>query len=376
MKVGLVCPYTWDVPGGVQEHIMGLAEALIDLGHQVSVISPADDDAPLPGYVVPAGRAVPVPYNGSVARLAFGFLSAGRVRRWLKEGGFDVLHVHEPAAPSLSLLACWVADGPIVATVHTAIPRSRAMHAAGPILQSALEKISGRIAVSEAARTTLVEHFGGDAVLIPNGVSVRKFEKADPLPGWPGPGGALGFLGRMDEPRKGFPILLRAFEMLAAERPGLRLLVAGHGDADEALARTPSALRDRIVMLGQVSDADKVRVYHSVDVFCAPNTGGESFGIVLAEAMAAGAPIVASDLDAFRQVLRRGQAGELFATGDAAGLAAAAARLLDQPELRAGLSAAASAAVRAYDWPVVARDVVAVYEAVVPAAGRVMVIPQ
>jgi phosphatidyl-myo-inositol alpha-mannosyltransferase len=376
VKIGLVCPYTWDVPGGVQEHIMGLAEALIDLGHQVSVISPADDDAPLPAYVVPAGRAVPVPYNGSVARLAFGFLSAGRVRRWLKEGGFDVLHVHEPAAPSLSLLACWVADGPIVATVHTAIPRSRAMHAAEPILQSALEKISGRIAVSEAARTTLVEHFGGDAVLIPNGVSVRKFEKADPLPGWPGPGGALGFLGRMDEPRKGFSILLRAFEMLAPQRPGLRLLVAGHGDADEALAKTPQALRDRIVMLGQVSDADKVRVYHSVDVFCAPNTGGESFGIVLAEAMAAGAPIVASDLDAFRKVLRRGQAGELFPTGNAAELAAAAARLLDEPELRAGLSAAASAAVRVYDWPVVARDVVRVYEAVVPAADRVVVVPQ
>jgi phosphatidyl-myo-inositol alpha-mannosyltransferase len=370
VKVGIVCPYTWDVPGGVQEHIRGLADALIDLGHQVSVISPADDDSPLPGYVVPAGRAVPVPYNGSVARLAFGFLSASRVRRWLKEGGFDVLHVHEPAAPSLSLLACWVADGPIVATVHTAIPRSRAMHAAEPILQSALEKISGRIAVSEAARTTLVEHFGGDAVLIPNGVPVKKFEKADPLPGWPGPGGALGFLGRMDEPRKGFAVLLRAFEMLAAERPGLRLLVAGHGDADEALGKTPAALRDRIVMLGQVSDADKIRVYHSVDVFCAPNTGGESFGIVLAEAMASGAPIVASDLDAFRQVLRRGEAGELFPNGDAAGLAAAAGRLLDQPELRAGLSAAASAAVRAYDWPVVARDVVQVYEAVVPGVGR------
>jgi phosphatidyl-myo-inositol alpha-mannosyltransferase len=376
VKVGLVCPYTWDVPGGVQEHIMGLAEALIDLGHQVSVISPADDDAPLPDYVVPAGRAVPVPYNGSVARLAFGFLSASRVRRWLKEGGFDVLHVHEPAAPSLSLLACWVADGPIVATVHTAIPHSRAMHAAEPILQSALEKISGRIAVSEAARTTLVEHFGGDAVLIPNGVSVRKLEKADPLPGWPGAGGALGFLGRMDEPRKGFAILLRAFEILAADRPGLRLLVAGHGDADEALAKTPAWLRDRIVMLGQVSDADKVRVYHSVDVFCAPNTGGESFGIVLAEAMAAGAPIVASDLEAFRQVLRRGQAGLLFPTGNAAELAAAAGQMLDQPELRAGLSAAASAAVRDYDWRVVARDVVRVYEAVVPAAGRLVVAPQ
>ena len=375
MKIGLVCPYTWDVPGGVQEHIRGLAEALIDLGHQVSVISPADDDTPLPDYVVPAGRAVPVPYNGSVARLAFGFLSASRVRRWLKDGGFDVLHVHEPAAPSLSLLACWVADGPIVATVHTAIPRSRAMHAAEGILQSALEKISGRIAVSEAARTTLVEHFGGDAVLIPNGVPVRKFEKADPLPGWPGSGGALGFLGRIDEPRKGLTVMLSAFGILGEQRPGARLLIAGPGDAEEALARLPASLRPRVTVLGQVSEEDKIRVYHSVDVFCAPNTGGESFGYVLAEAMSAGAPIVASDLDAFRRVLRGGRAGELFATGSPAELAAAAGRLLDQPELRADLSAAASAAVRDYDWPVVARDVVRVYEAVVPGVGRVAVAP-
>src|SRR5450755_2946690 len=243
MKIGIVCPYTWDVPGGVQQHIRDLAEALMDLGHEISVISPADNDDLLPDYVVPAGWAVPVPYNGSVARLAFGPLSAGRVRRWVREGGFDLLHVHEPAAPSLSLLACWVADGPIVATMHGANPRSRMLHAAQPILQSALEKINARIAVSEAARTTLVEHLGADAVLIPNGVSVRRYEKADPLPGWPGEGGAIGFLGRMDEPRKGLPLLLRAFETLGRERPGLRLLIAGHGDAEEVAARVSAPLR-------------------------------------------------------------------------------------------------------------------------------------
>ena len=370
----MVCPYTWDVPGGVQEHIKDLAEALIGLGHEVSVISPADDDTPLPGYVVPAGRAVPVPYNGSVARLAFGPLSAARVRRWVKEGGFDVLHVHEPAAPSLSLLACWVADGPIVATVHTANPRSRVMHAAYLALQTALEKISGWIAVSEAARTTLVEHMGGDAVLIPNGVTVSRYEKAAPRPGWPGDGGVLGFLGRMEEPRKGLDVLLQAFELLAAQRPGLRLLVAGPGDLDDVRARVPEAIRDRLILLGQVTQEDKARFYHSVDVFCAPNTGGESFGVVLIEAMAAGAPIVASDLDAFQFVLRGGQAGELFPAGDPAALAAAAGRLLDDPSLRARLSAAATDAVRAYDWPMVARDVVKVYEAVVPSAvGKVTV---
>jgi len=373
VRIGMVCPYTWDVPGGVQEHIEELTEALIGLGHEVSVISPADDDTPLPRYVVPAGRAVPVPYNGSVARLAFGFLSAARVRRWVREGGFDVLHVHEPAAPSLSLLACWVADGPIVATFHTANPRSRALHAAYLALQTALEKISGRIAVSEAARTTLVEHMGGDAVLIPNGVTISRYEKADPLPGWPGEGGVLGFLGRMDEPRKGLDVLLRAFVLLAGQRPGLRLLVAGRGDLGDVRSRVPAAIRDRLILLGQVSQEGKARFYHSVDVFCAPNTGGESFGVVLIEAMAAGAPIVASDLDAFRLVLRGGRAGELFRTGDPAALAAAAGRLLDDPGLRQRLSAAATDAVRAYDWPMVARDVVKVYEAVVPAAGKVAV---
>jgi phosphatidyl-myo-inositol alpha-mannosyltransferase len=369
MRVGLVCPYSWDVPGGVQEHIRDLAEALIDLGHTVSVISPADDDAALPDYVVPAGRAVAVPYNGSVARLSFGPLSANRVRRWIRDGNFDVLHVHEPAAPSLSLIACWVFDGPIVATVHGATTRSRALHAAEPMLRSALEKVSGRIAVSEAARTTLVHHLGGDAVLIPNGVTVSRFEKAEPLAGWPGEGGAIGFLGRMDEPRKGLSVLLRAFEVIGAERETLRLLVAGPGDTAEVAARVPSRLRDRVVLLGQVSEAVKVQVYHSVDVFCAPNTGGESFGIVLAEAMAAGAPIVASDLDAFRRVLRSGRAGELFSSGDAAELAAAIGRLLDNPAHRAMLSSAASAAVRDYDWAKIARDVVKVYEAVLPASS-------
>jgi phosphatidyl-myo-inositol alpha-mannosyltransferase len=373
MRVGIVCPYAWEVPGGVREHVSGLAEALMELGHEVSVIAPADDDAVLPPYVVPAGRAVPVPYNGSVARLSFGFLSAGRVRRWLKEGNFDVLHVHEPAAPSLSLLACWVADGPIVATMHAALPRSRALHAAGPILASALEKISGRIAVAEAARSTLVEHMGGDAVLIPNGVNVRRYEKAEPLPGFPGTGGTLGFLGRMDEPRKGLDILLAAFTLLAAERPALRLLIAGRGDADDVRSQVPAAYRDRVVLLGEVSDEDRVRMLHSVDVFCAPNTGGESFGYVLVEAMASGAPIAASDIDAFRQVLRHGMAGELFEVGSPVQLAAAAGRLLDDPARRATLAAAASVAVRELDWSVIARDVVRVYEAVAPAAGRVAV---
>jgi phosphatidyl-myo-inositol alpha-mannosyltransferase len=374
MKIGITCPYSWDVPGGVQSHIRDLAEALIDAGHQVSVISPADDDTPLPAYVIGAGRAVPVPYNGSVARLSFGFLSVSRVRRWIKEGGFDVLHVHEPEIPSLSLLACWVASGPIVATFHTAIPRSRVLLVTYPVVRTGMEKINGRIAVSEAARNTLVEHIGGDAVVIPNGVATSKFRKAEPLPGWPGPGGAIGFLGRMDEPRKGLSVLLKAFETLGSERPGLRLLIAGRAsDPDEVLERVPSELRERVVLLGQINDEEKVRALHSVDVFCSPNTGGESFGIVTAEAMAAGVPIVASDIEAFRQVLREGEAGELFSVGDAADLARAAGRLLDDPARRAAFSAAALAAVADYDWSVVARGVLSVYETVILGSTQVAV---
>ncbi len=365
VRIGIACPYSWDVPGGVQQHIRDLAEALIELGHEVSVIAPADEDRPLPPYVVPAGKAMPVPYNGSVARLAFGPLSTHRVRRWLRDGNFDVLHVHEPAVPSLSLLACWVASGPIVATVHTAMRKSRVLLATQPVLRSALEKIDGRIAVSEAARSTFVEHLGGDAVLIPNGVATRRYLHADPLDGWPGEGGAIGFLGRMDEPRKGLAVLLRAFELLAPGRPGLRLLIAGHGDIDEQRRSLPAELRDRAVFLGEVSEEDKVRVLHSVDVFCSPNTGGESFGIVTAEAMAAGLPIVASDIPAFRDVLRDGQAGELFVTGDADDLARVAARLLDDPARRAELSVAALDAVADYDWGTVARNVLSVYETVV-----------
>jgi phosphatidylinositol alpha-mannosyltransferase len=179
----------------------------------------------------------------------------------------------------------------------------------------------------------------------------------------------------MDEPRKGLNVLLRAFALLARDRPGLRLFVAGPGDLDDVRSRVPPEFRDRLVLLGLVSQEDKARFYHSVDVFCAPNTGGESFGVVLIEAMAAGAPIVASDLEAFQLVLRDGRAGELFPAGDSAALAAAAGRLLDDPALRERLSAAARDAVRAYDWPVVARDVVKVYEAVVPTRGKVAVAP-
>ncbi|GIF78607.1 glycosyltransferase family 4 protein [Asanoa siamensis] len=373
MRIGIVCPYSFDVPGGVQNHVLDLARALIALGHEVSVLAPADEDADLPSFVVPAGRAVPFPYNGSVARIAFGPISSARVRRWLARGDFDVLHVHEPLALSLSMLAVLNSRGPVVATFHTAMTRSRALSAAQGALRLVLERITARIAVSALARKVQVEHLDGGAVEIPNGVDVARFAAASPFPGWPGTGGSLGFLGRFTEPRKGFPILRDAFVALAPARPGLRLLVAGPGDVEELHAGIPAELRSRVTYLGLVSEPDKARMLRSVDLYVAPNTGGESFGMILTEAMAAGTAVVASDLDAFRRVLDGGRAGQLFTTGDPEALSAALGTLLDSPAARAGLRAAARSVVANYDWPVVALRVLEVYAAAIEATdGRVI----
>jgi phosphatidylinositol alpha-mannosyltransferase len=371
VKVGIVCPYDWSAPGGVQAHVRDLAVALQRLGHDVSVLAPADDDSDLPDYVVPSGRAVSLAYNGSRAKVAFGPVTTRRVRRWIRRGDFDVVHVHEPLSPSVSILTCWAARGPIVATWHSSMERSRALAAIYPLAQTALEKVTGRIAVSEAARQTLVAHMGGDAVLIPNGVDCSGFGHADPFPGWPGEGGSLFFIGRIDEPRKGLPVLLEAMPAIAARHPGVRLLVAGPGDVDEARASLPSEVVDRVEFLGLVSEEDKARAFMSADVYVAPNTGGESFGIVLLEAMASGTPVLASDLEAFRRVTAQGHAGAHFANEDPEDLARAAVALLDDAAERRRLSVAGRERAAEFDWATVARRVVEVYEAVTVTGERV-----
>jgi phosphatidylinositol alpha-mannosyltransferase len=366
MKIGIVCPYDWDIPGGVQYHVRDLAETLISLGYAVSVLAPGEEGSPgLPNYVVAAGKAVPIPYNGSVARLQFGLVSAARVRRWLRDGDFDVVHVHEPAPPSLSLLTCMIYDGPLVATFHAAAARSRVLAMFDTMLQPFLEKLTGRIAVSPAARKLIVEHLGADAVVIPNGVAIAHFAHATPFLGYPRAGGTVGFIGRYDEPRKGMDVLVAALDQMVPDRPDLQLLVGGRGDAEEFRSRLPRSLGDRVVLLGQVSELDKARLLRSVDVYCAPNTGGESFGVILLEAMAAGTPIVGSDLDAFRRVVDDGAgggAGVLFETGSPRALAHALGTVLDDPALRAELSQLESVVVRPYDWPKVARQILLVYE--------------
>lgn len=365
MRVGLVCPYDWDVPSGVAFHVRDLAETLLDLGHEVSVLAPGDDETAVPDFVTVAGRTVPIPFNGSIARVQFGPLSASRVRRWLREGEFEVLHVHSPVSPSLGMLACWSAIGPIVATFHASLEgRSRVMTASSWFLQATLEKVRARIAVSEEARRTVVESLGGDAVVVPNGVHVSRFSNAEPLPGIQPTGATLAFLGRVDEPRKGLQVLLAAFPEICRNHPSARLLVIGPGDIGVVTDMLPASLQNRADLLGRVDEDTKARALAAADLYVAPHIGGESFGIVLLEAMAAHAPVLASDLGAFRSVLEDGKWGALFSLGDSSALAHEASALLADPDRLATLRLAGDQRVLEYDWSRVAARIVAVYETV------------
>ncbi|MEJ7629140.1 MAG: glycosyltransferase family 4 protein [Nocardioidaceae bacterium] len=367
VRLGLVCPYSLDVPGGVQNHVRDLAAVLAGRGHLVHVLAPGEPSAALPDYVTTAGKAVPVRFNGSVARVAFGPRAVSRVRRWLAEGTFDVLHVHEPSAPSVSLLALWASDVPVVGTFHSAMPRSRAMSSTASLLRPSMEKISARIAVSEAARATLVQHIGGEPVVIPNGLTCAGFAHAVPRPEWTSPGPTVVFLGRTDEPRKGLAVLMSAFPAILERYPQARLLVAGRGDpASWTGAADPVTTQAmaRVEFLGQVNDEERARLLSSAAVYVAPQTGGESFGIVLVEAMAAGAAVVASSLPAFRAVLEGGRLGELFEVGDPHDLARAVLAVLGDDERRTAMCMRASAAVTRYDWAEIVGDIEAVYAAV------------
>lgn len=366
LRIGIVCPYDWGVPGGVKTHIRDLAETLTGMGHEVSVLAPVDDDVDVEPYVVSAGSTLALPYNGSVARIKFDPKAFARTRQWLREGQFDVLHLHEPLVPGPSIISAWSARGPVVGTFHASQDRGRDQAVAWfmPLFNAALERVSARIAVSEDARRTLIDNFGGDAILVPNGVRVRTYKDAKPLERLASTDPTLVFLGRVDEPRKGFQVLLAALPAIAAAHPTVRLLVAGPGDAEDLLAELPDDLRARVRLLGKIDEAEKADFFATGDLYIAPNTGGESFGIVLLEAMASHVPVVASDIDAFVKVLDGGRCGALFDNENPESLAAVVNALLDQPERRATLVKDAAAHVRKYDWDTVAREVLNVYESV------------
>lgn len=363
MRVGLVCPYSLDVPGGVQNHVKDLARVLLARGHAVAVLAPGDETVARPEHIQTIGGVVPISFNGAVARVAFGPRVAARTRRWLKNGDFDLVHIHDPATPSVSLLALWGCDATVVATFHAANRHSRAMSFLAGALRASMEKISARIAVSETARSSLVQHIGGEPVVIPNGIFCRDFEDAVVRPEWAEPGPTVAFLGRTGETRKGLAVVLSAFTRVLAVHPGARLLVAGTGRG--AATGLSPALDGHVQFLGALSDGERASLLASATVYVAPQLGGESFGVVLLEAMAAGTAIVASDFPAFSSVLGGGRLGELFTAGDPEAAARSIVRVLGDRPLRDRMRAAAAGAVRQYDWSVVAPQIEAVYDTVV-----------
>ncbi len=368
-RIGIVCPYGWDTPGGVQAHIADLATYLISQGHYVSVLAPTSEEENLPDYVVSAGKPISIPYNGAVARILFGPIAFSRVRHWIAQGEFDLLHLHEPAIPSISLLACFAAEGPLVGTFHASAKKQKAIFAIGPILEPVIEKLTARIAVSEAARETLTEHLETDAVVVPNGIYARRLANGALNPQWSG--NSIGFIGRFQEPRKGLSILVSALPQIIREVPDVRVIVAGPGDAAEFLQDVPSHLHDRFSFLGRITEQEKADFLHSIGVYVAPNTGGESFGIILAEALAAGAAVVASDIPAFKALLGNGAYGSLFSSEDASSLAHSISSLLKNPTEREKLKIEGKIYAQKFDWDEVAMRIYDVYEMAMVGLGKV-----
>lgn len=357
MRVVLVCPYAWRRYGGVQSHVSALARVLAGRGHEVTVIAPK---GPGPrgaqaggARVVEVGRALAVPANGSVAPLAFGPGAAAAVQRALARARPDVVHLHEPLIPSLSLLALWEARAPAVGTFHAAAEASAGYRLAAPLLRRAARRLALRTAVSDAARQLVARYFPGDYVLTPNGVDVERFAAAAPadLPD------SVLFLGRLER-RKGLEVLIQAMTRL--KDLDCELVVAGAGPEEGRCRRLAAQLGVRARFLGAVDEAAKASLLRGATVYCAPGLGGESFGIVLAEAMAAGAPVVCSDLLGFRAVA--GAAALLVPPGEAGPLADALRALLTDPGARAARARASRRVAQAYDWRHLVAGVEACYE--------------
>ena len=371
IRIGMVCPYGWDTPGGVQTHIRDLTQHLIDEGHYVSVLAPISDDSiSHEDYVVNAGKPISIPVNGSVARVIFGPIASSRAKQWVASGDFDLLHLHEPAIPSLSLLACSAAEGPLVGTFHVSTPKKKAIYAIGPILEPIVEKLTARIAVSELARSTLKDHFETDAVVIPNGIDGQKFSNAKVSEEFSGDY-TVGFIGRFEEPRKGLQVLLDSLSIVARFIPNVKYLIAGPGDSKDFLKEIDPQLRNRVKFLGRLTDEDKASFLKSIKIYVAPNTGGESFGIILTEALSAGTAVVASDIPAFKAVLENGEAGALFMNEDSEDLAKTLVSMLKDDVKRNRLASNGKLSAQKYDWQVVAEQIESVYEMAIAGGQRV-----
>jgi len=352
MKIGLVCPYIYPENGGVAQHVRHLYENLRLRGHDVRIITASHGpQRASEGDILRIGVGFSVPLNGSIGTLTFSPRYISQVRELLERERFDVLHLHEPFVPFLSLFLLRESRSVNIATFHAYAGFSPSYELGSRVMKAHAARLHGRIAVSAAARHFIDRFFPGDYKVIPNGVDIPRFEGAVPISRWQDGTPNVLFVGR-HEPRKGLVDLLKAHRILRRTGYESRLLVVGSGP-QEREARRYVATRGlkAVAFLGRVTDAEKAQLFRTADIFCSPATGGESFGIVLLEAMAAGAPIVASDIHGYKGVVRRGREGLLVPPHEPKALAIAVARLLDDPALRAEMGAAGRLRAEEFSWP-------------------------
>jgi len=357
VRVAIVCPYAWDRFGGVQTHIASLARSLRARGYDATIVAPQASIAelePEEGVRI-VGRAVPIPANGSMAPVSFGPVAGQGVRTALEELEPDVIHLHEPLIPSLSMLALRHPVAPTVGTFHASAESSFGYRAATPWLERTIRRLTVRTVVSEAARVLISRYFPGDYLVTPNGVEVARFQVPGVLDAGSPP--RVLFFGRI-EPRKGLEVLIEAMTFLRDLAP--TLVVAGSGPGSRAAAARARRLGIEARWLGRISDADKARAFRSCEVYCAPGLGGESFGIVLLEAMAAGAPVVCSDLPAFSAVA--GDAALLVPADEPSLLAEALREVITDAKVADGLRAAGRRVAARFDWSHLALEVERAYE--------------
>ena len=372
MKIAMVSPYDFTWPGGVTAHVAQLARELGRSGHEVQVLAPhspsrESQDADLH---VPLGRSVPLPSGGSIARGSLSWWLYPKVRALLRKEQFDVIHLHEPMAPILPLCVLEFSDSVNVGTFHASYARQHLYRITHPIIKRWQQRLHGNIAVSPAARRYVNNAFPGDYEIIPNGIDFKHFSTdVAPMPQYQDGKINILFVGRLEK-RKGLRYLLEAYGKLKWDLPNIRLIVVGPGNPDKESYRVMSSqnLQD-VEFVGLVSYDDLPRYYASADIFCSPATGAESFGIVLLEAMSAGKPVVASDIEGFRGVMTHGEQGLLVPKKDSNALAEALGMLARDPELGRKLGGNGNRLAKEYRWEVVAGRVEAYYNTCLKAAN-------
>lgn len=352
LRIGMVCPYSLTVPGGVQAQVLGLVRELRRLGHEARALGPCDGPPPEP-FVTPLGNSLPTAANGSIAPLAPDASAALRTIRALNDEAFDVVHLHEPLAPGPTMTTLLMHPAPMVGTFHAA-GHSTSYQVFEPVLVRWTERLDRRVAVSKDAHELVHTHLGGDYDILFNGVEIEAIGEARPTPTR---APTILFIGRHEE-RKGLAVLLRAMRSLPDD---VRLWVAGDGPDSPAL-RAEHAHDDRVTWLGRISDGEKFARLRGATVFCAPSLHGESFGVVLIEAMAAGTPVVASSLDGYQNVATHDVDALLVAPGDVDALSAALRRVLDDAALADRLQRAGRVRATGFSMTALAQAYVEIYE--------------